>query len=870
LSELASIADSLDAPTGSITESSIPDPWARQIRFERALFDRLHPSHEQIQGEWRGALSTIALREVRSFDLKLERIKIETELREPHSFLSTLLSLRPGLRNDSHGGSRETYIYIVLLKGTAIAVSSPACLLFTGQSYSQLLKGTISWLGPEGFLDPQPYLNLTERLELSGWLRLLAQDLQSEISIFLSDSRRRLISAITDFANDLTTESTHEIQKGEIGIGFTEGIYRYMDRAIAPLAKPSSEAQQSLVDSSVRAFLNSPILETEWGELRYLYSFLGDSIATSSDVLPSFLQLLQHADDDLRSRAARCIGILAGGDSSAVPALLRCLSDPSPTVRISAVTSLGKMGAPNAEIISGLVAALRDEDASVRQNTAEVLGSLRAIEAISPLNLSLKDPDPAVRVAASRALGLMESLARAVPVSVAIIGNSGLYVNKPDKVRLSISNRTEEVIRNIVIEIEDTPKYDIDEVRERRKAVISQIPPAGDQTLEFSITVRTTGLIGLQLRVNGEICKQASLELYAVENNPYFCGPPIEDRMNYYGHEGDIAKCLQNILLPNGKGTMIIGEQRSGKTSFLNMIRQRLPGNFISIDASMSGVTGDTLSVLSWLLDTINRGLQSRDLQYEPITGQSLTYRTDFIWLLEEVISRLQVHNPNARLVIIMDEAHLMNRLEITFQEVIREAFNRFVKHVRAVLACYYDFFDASSVSGSPLHNIFDYIFLMPLQGDDLRSLIQEPGQRFGYTFESAATSLIMDACGGHPYYAQFVCHNSLAEAMRSDSRIITAAHASKAERSVIASDLERFRMGYWKQFGPDERRLLHCVIHRKPTADQVPKHVIRRLKNMHVLRDTGKHLSFTARLFEVWCKQLLDEYLSESGGLLD
>ena len=40
---------------------SIPDVWARTAVVANALYDKKHPSHEAIQGEWRGLLSLFAL-----------------------------------------------------------------------------------------------------------------------------------------------------------------------------------------------------------------------------------------------------------------------------------------------------------------------------------------------------------------------------------------------------------------------------------------------------------------------------------------------------------------------------------------------------------------------------------------------------------------------------------------------------------------------------------------------------------------------------------------------------------------------------------------------------------------------------------------
>ncbi len=55
--ELDVLSDSLSTEEVEFEVNSIPDMWGRPILFEMALFDKAHPIHQRVMGEWRGMLA---------------------------------------------------------------------------------------------------------------------------------------------------------------------------------------------------------------------------------------------------------------------------------------------------------------------------------------------------------------------------------------------------------------------------------------------------------------------------------------------------------------------------------------------------------------------------------------------------------------------------------------------------------------------------------------------------------------------------------------------------------------------------------------------------------------------------------------------
>src|SRR5580658_3844538 len=92
--QLGHLAESVEIPFGPQRIYSIPDPWARALLFDRALYDDQHKLHSIILGEWRGLLALIGLRERRGFaGLSVRPVSLAAD--RPNSFTSVLAELLP-------------------------------------------------------------------------------------------------------------------------------------------------------------------------------------------------------------------------------------------------------------------------------------------------------------------------------------------------------------------------------------------------------------------------------------------------------------------------------------------------------------------------------------------------------------------------------------------------------------------------------------------------------------------------------------------------------------------------------------------------------------------------------------------------------
>jgi tetratricopeptide (TPR) repeat protein len=446
-------------------------------------------------------------------------------------------------------------------------------------------------------------------------------------------------------------------------------------------------------------------------------------------------------------------------------------------------------------------------------------------------------------------------------VKVEIDSHKGIFICQVERLRLKINNVGKEDIRDIVFQLDDTAKYSVKMLDDQREKTFKEIKRGEQKVIEYVIMVTEPGLITLQFKVNGEVYKKNTLEIIAVKDNPYFYGPPIKDTYYFFGRETELQTCLDNIIRTSGVNTMIIGEQRSGKTSLLNQIRDRLHFPFIPMYISFAGIERDEKSALKWLLVEVVAGLKESGHLEDKNYSISLEYSKDFEKYMKKILEDLKAVDPSIKIVLLLDEAHMMNEIDIKFQEVLRETFNAFIQEIRVILACYNDFFDELKGIGSPFPNIFDPLQLKPFEGEELKKLIEEPAKNFDYTFDEKAKKAVETISGGHPYHCQFLCAKSFNEAVISKTRIISYHHVKKAEKHVLENAKQNFKTGYWDKLKTEERLFLSKLANGE-TTPIISKKLINRLKKKSVIEESNGDYYFTSTLFKNWVNQLAQEHL--------
>src|SRR5258708_1188050 len=99
ISRLVTFANNLDvsqAPEDTDLLNSVPTPWARLLLFESALYNDEHPSHADVEDQWRGLLGALALAVPLQLKVKIESIKLRKYVSEHNSRIAkSFIDLRP-------------------------------------------------------------------------------------------------------------------------------------------------------------------------------------------------------------------------------------------------------------------------------------------------------------------------------------------------------------------------------------------------------------------------------------------------------------------------------------------------------------------------------------------------------------------------------------------------------------------------------------------------------------------------------------------------------------------------------------------------------------------------------------------------------
>jgi hypothetical protein len=221
---------------------SIPDPWARVILFDRALYEPTHPLHNQIMGEWRGLLAILGLRERRRFhSLEAQLVDLAPAREEGRgSFAKVVERLQP--LDEDLIDPETTFEKFYLLKwhskprgqkpSRVFALTSPTTLVATGAYYEGILDTKdVPWFDGEILTDPTDILPQREKTALAEWIKWL----QSQMNR-VHDSVRRgwLVELLAEFAADLDPAARLRLDAEVLSnssLNLTQGLFQSLSRA---------------------------------------------------------------------------------------------------------------------------------------------------------------------------------------------------------------------------------------------------------------------------------------------------------------------------------------------------------------------------------------------------------------------------------------------------------------------------------------------------------------------------------------------------------------------------------------------------------------------------------------------------------------
>jgi hypothetical protein len=313
-SHLGILGEAVEVASVSHRIHSIPDPWARAILFDRALYDEDHVLHEQVRGEWRGLLALLALRERRGFHgLSAREVDLDPDTGTPGGFSAVVKQLLPANDNLISAETKWDHFYTLRWhrqphgqnRPRAFAMTSPTTLVCTGADYRNALsEAEIPWFS-EGFLrDPKEHLGARERHALAEWLLLVSNGVVKYGH--KSPRSNWIVRTLRSFASDLDTgvlspESSRSAKGdslastvpageilGETSLGMTYGVYIVLDRGCNAESQYLSDVEIVGKPGAHRYLLIDPTIAEQWRENPREITVFGDiTLATASRLTSS-------------------------------------------------------------------------------------------------------------------------------------------------------------------------------------------------------------------------------------------------------------------------------------------------------------------------------------------------------------------------------------------------------------------------------------------------------------------------------------------------------------------------------------------------------------------------------------------------------
>ena len=276
---LKQLADAIKVPPGTTRIHSIPDPWARAILFDRALFDPKHTLHREIMGEWRGLLAIFGLRERRRFNgLRVVPVELNAAEFKRGLFSSVIARIVPS--DDDLIAKDTSWAKFHILRwqkqnspnAQAFAFTSPTTLVATGVYYQGMLgQDEVPWFDGRLLVDPVGHISMLERTALAEWILWLRSKLSAG-DVTDSVRREKLLPYLLRYAQDLdpnATERGDEAVLGETELNLHGGIFALLNKAHKPeeqvitdveivTSLPAGGTRYVLIDASLGNQLKRP------------------------------------------------------------------------------------------------------------------------------------------------------------------------------------------------------------------------------------------------------------------------------------------------------------------------------------------------------------------------------------------------------------------------------------------------------------------------------------------------------------------------------------------------------------------------------------------------------------------------------------
>jgi hypothetical protein len=340
--------------------------------------------------------------------------------------------------------------------------------------------------------------------------------------------------------------------------------------------------------------------------------------------------------------------------------------------------------------------------------------------------------------------------------------------------------------------------------------------------------------------------------------NPYIAGSPIKDSAMFFGRE-DVYAWIRQHLRGKYQDNVIVlyGERRSGKTSVLYQMKERLGDErYVPVLLDLQGMELEGMDGFLWgvarKIVLRLRGMKEMRPLDRPVRRDFEDNPRDYFEtvFLPPIISRLG----ERRLLLMFDEA---NRLEekVLSKDLSADVFDYLRSLIQHLSQVEFIFSIGNRVeetgASSQLFNLAVYRKISFLDQDFAEDLISRPIAEY-YSYTRPAIDRILELTSGQPYYTQLLCHNLFSRWTQYRPEQLDVADVEAVLADVIEQATPNLQF-VWDDSKPAEQAVLAALADMMPRykAGVMRRNLDRRLRRASLYPPAGEVTTGLKTLFE-------------------
>ncbi|HSH81227.1 MAG TPA: AAA family ATPase [Herpetosiphonaceae bacterium] len=249
--------------------------------------------------------------------------------------------------------------------------------------------------------------------------------------------------------------------------------------------------------------------------------------------------------------------------------------------------------------------------------------------------------------------------------------------------------------------------------------------------------------------------------------NPYVVGTPLHTGSPlFFGREDLVAFIQENLQAAHRNSLVLVGQQRTGKTSLLKQLRARLgeaylpvylDGQAFGLDPGLPNFCLTLATEIAFALEDSGFSIELPELQ-QFADSPAATFERRFLPRVRDMLGE-------RHLLLLLDE---FEELEAAVRRgTLPPSIFGFLRHLLqhaenlSMIFCGTHRLEELDVNHwSMLFNISLYRQVGLLERSEATRLIVEPVAPFGMRYDDLALEKIWGITAGHPYFLQILCHS--------------------------------------------------------------------------------------------------------------